>query len=151
MNLDQLADIVEPAQIPWTPQTIGWWLLLAAVVITIAAAAWRAHRHRVANAYRREALRELDELARPTTGQVNAILKRAAMVAYSRDEVATLTGANWATFLGKARGAPEPSEQVAAVLADGYGRDTRDGHQVLPYARQWLATHHRRSGVIDDV
>ena len=141
MNLEQLADIVEPAPIPWTPQTIGWWALLGLVVLTVAFVAWRVHRHRAANAYRREALRELDALAVPNAGQVNAILKRAAMVAYSRDDVAAMAGDDWSRFLGETSGAPTPPDDVAAAFADGaYSRQVPPA-ELIPYARKWLHSH----------
>jgi hypothetical protein len=109
---------------------------------------WRAVQTYRADAYRREARRELSRLSDPS--QLLALLKRAAMVAYGRDAVASLTGPAFLAFLDRtgatsaftsgpaslvARGvyapaAPLPPEAIAKAFAD---------------ARRWLRRHPRGS------
>ena len=88
-SLQNLRDIAEPAPVPWWPPAVGWWILfviVAAAVIWIALRAWRRWQ---ANAYRRAALEEL----RSATNQVEIakILKRVALCAFPRTDVASLT------------------------------------------------------------
>ena len=63
----------------------------ACLVAAGLAAAAIARRHR-RNAYRREALRELEEA---DAADISAILKRTALVAFPREQVASLSGAAW--------------------------------------------------------
>ena len=60
MNRLQIADIVEPATIPWTPQTVGWVILLVLVIGALGLIVWSWLRRREANRYRREALAAID-------------------------------------------------------------------------------------------
>lgn len=143
MRPQQLVDIVEPAPVPWTPQTVGWLALLAVLLMGVGllVRAWLLRR--AANRYRRDALAELEALQPPTVGAVNAILKRAAMQAYSRPRVAATAGQAWSEFLRASGPAGRLGEEDAALLADGsYSRRGRDGSTLLPFARAWIR-HHR--------
>ena len=141
MNLDELIDIVEPPPVPWTPQTVGW-AILGTVLVLAAALALRGWlRRRAANRYRREATAELDALERPTVAAVNAILKRAAMVAYSRDQVAALAGAQWVSFLTSAGGRPLDAAQAALLADGGYSLRNSEGEELRVFARDWVRGH----------
>ena len=90
-SLQNLHDIVEPmpGSIWWPPEP-GWWFLL---VIVLAVCLWRFMRrikNRHADAYRREALSELERLEDIT--RLPELLKRTALVAYPRKTVASLAG-----------------------------------------------------------
>ena len=50
------------------------------------------------NAYRREALRQLDAV---DPGGISTVLKRTALAAWPREQVAALTGAAWLAFLDR--------------------------------------------------
>jgi hypothetical protein len=141
MNIDDLIDIVEPASVPWTPQTIGWWVGLACLVGLLLLMAWRYRRHRAANEYRREAIAALDALGRPTVSAVNSVLKRTALTAGGRNEIAALSGAAWVEFL-RATAPIILGDAEGALLSDG-GYSTRnvDGGRVLTYARDWIRAH----------
>ena len=54
--LEGLHDIVVPEAVAWTPQTVGWYVLLATVLAIAARVAVMQRRRRIANRYRREAL-----------------------------------------------------------------------------------------------
>ncbi|MEM7135997.1 MAG: DUF4381 domain-containing protein [Myxococcota bacterium] len=102
LGLPGWEEIYVPEPVPMTPQTIGWVLLgiaLASLVVWGAARAVRVFRQ---NRYRRAALRELDAIRlRPQVHatQLPALLKRTALVAFRRAEVASLSGAAWVAFL----------------------------------------------------
>ena len=55
----QLHDIVVPEPVSWMPQTAGWYIVLALLVLGSAYIAYRAYRRARANRYRKDALGEL--------------------------------------------------------------------------------------------
>ena len=124
--LEGLHDIVVPEAVAWTPQTVGWYVLLATVLAIAARVAVMQRRRRIANRYRREALDVLaviendvgtPELRSGALARLPALLKQVALSVVSRAEAASLTGEKWLTFLD-----------------DGYGGDgfTRGPGRLLP-------------------
>ena len=110
--LAQLRAIHLPADISGWPPAIGWWLL-ALLVLLLAAALWWCRRRYRARAYRRAAQRELLRCYRVLQQggahslylqNLNAILKRVALVSFPRREVARLHGAAWCRFLQRQAG-----------------------------------------------
>ena len=155
--LERLADIVAPPAPSWLPQTWGW---AALGVVALAAGAWlyvRWRRRREASRYRREALRELscldaaldDDAARVRAlAALPELLKRVALAAWPRTEVARLSGAAWVAFLREhaAGGFPE----AAANLLDDIEYRSRDALAALSAeearacvhaARAWIERH----------
>ena len=61
--LAALHPLREPLPVGWWPPAPGWWLLAALVLVALLALAWFALRRYRANAYRRQALARLRELA----------------------------------------------------------------------------------------
>ncbi|GAB4066823.1 DUF4381 domain-containing protein [Ancylobacter sonchi] len=151
-DLSRLADIVVPPPVAWWPPAPGWWMLLAALLaaglILLVAAVRRWRR----NAYRREALAALDRLGPATDAAgiaaVSAVLKRTALAAYPRDQVASLTGRAWVAFLDRTSGSQTFSASGLAGAASGApaGEETEQlGAALLAAARRWV-THHRVEG-----
>lgn len=96
--LDKLVEAPEPTPVSWAPQTWGW-AALALILLALAAwAVWRAVACYRANAYRRAALAELDR-AGDDPALIAEILRRTALKAYPRTDVASLTGERWLRFL----------------------------------------------------
>lgn len=97
-----LIDIHLPNQISLWPPAYGWWILTAMGLLTLYYAI-RAikNRHR-ARVQKNIALRQLTAIDLQHPGawqQINETLKRAAMVYYSREQVAALSGEKWKQFL----------------------------------------------------
>ena len=113
-TLEGLNDIVVPEPVSLMPQTMGW-IVLGVVIITMlatwAALAWRRHQR---NAYRREALALL-ETTRPQA--LPALVKRVALAAAPRTEVASLTGDSWLAFLDSSYGGHGFSNGPGRALA----------------------------------
>lgn len=146
-DLSRLADIVVPPPVPWWPPAAGWWILGAGLVIALALLAGMALRHHRRNAYRRAALAELDAIGAVAdaagAAAVSAILKRTALVAYPRAEVAGLTGDGWLAFLDRSAATADFVAGPAAGLARAVtGAPVGDGAAILAAARRWV-THHR--------
>lgn len=154
--LRSLHDIAVPPPVSWMPQTWGWAVLAAIAVTALLAWAWRAARRFHRNAYRREALRRLDEIERGMTDPARRdhavhalaeLLKRTAVAAWPRAEVAALSGADWVRFLDGTGGSGEALDRVLddleyrqdatlSSLPSGIAADAALS------ARRWIGEHH---------
>jgi hypothetical protein len=139
-SLDRLRDIVQPGPVSWWPPAIGWWILLAAVVTALALISWRAWQSWRANAYRRAALRELQSAA--DVAEIADILKRTALAAYPRTDVAALSGASWSKWLGNKVRQDVPA-QLTDVLTQGvFGTQQESNRTELArFAATWIRDH----------
>ncbi len=143
LNLPQLLelmhDLVDAVPVSWAPQTVGWlvvalWLL--AVMLLVAHKTYRAwHRNR----YRRAALAELSTVE--SAGSLAALLKRTALVAYPRTEVASLYGAAWADFLRRSCPHDRVVDESADTLATLAYREDADMDALVDPARRWIRRH----------
>lgn len=123
---DQLAPIAPPPEVSMLPQTPAWAALALLLLGALAFALWTARKRHAANAYRRAGLAALAEAGQDPAA-IATVLRRTALAAYPRAEVAGLDGAEWLAFLD--RTAPSA----------GFG-ETRNARMLLtgPYARQPL-------------
>ena len=100
-GLQNLHDIVPVSPVPWWPPAAGWYFAGAAVLIVLAWIAWATFRRWQANACRRAALKELKELTERLPDNENAarklpeLVKRTALCAWPRRQVAGLSGMSW--------------------------------------------------------
>jgi hypothetical protein len=156
--LRSLKDIVIPAPVSWFPQSWGWIALaviLAAVLLAMLVR--RVLRYR-ADRYRRDALLELralepgfrDPATRAHAVQALAeLLKRTALAAWPRPDIASLSGAAWIAFLKK-QDDNGVGEALATMLADLEYQDAAGlrsvpadfAADVVAGARQWIERHH---------
>lgn len=139
-SLDNLRDIAEPPPVPWYPFAPGWWVLIGLAVVAagyFGIRAWFAWKR---NAYRRAALDELNAVEDLT--RASEILKRTALVAYPRNQVAALTGAAWCQWLEETGSVPM-SDRVREVLTKGiYGDPELDcPNEVMEFSRAWISGH----------
>ena len=93
--LDTLHGFYEPPPPAWTPQTVAWYCVFALAAIAATCALVWMIRKRIRNRYRREALHELETTR---ADGFSALLKRTALSAWPRDEVASLSGAHGCNF-----------------------------------------------------
>jgi hypothetical protein len=96
-SLSNLRDIVipeAPAILPLAPML--WWVL-ALVVLTVVILVLHWRRAYKRNAYRRAGLETLASAG--TVHEVSVVLKRVALAAYPREQVASLYGEQWVAFL----------------------------------------------------
>jgi hypothetical protein len=102
-NLDRLHDVVTPPPVPWWPPTAGWAIVLVALGLALLVLLLKIFMRWQANRYRREALALLDDPATKVE-EWSALLKRAALAVWPREEVAHLTGKEWLAFLDRTAG-----------------------------------------------
>jgi hypothetical protein len=155
-----LRDIHLPDPVSWWPPAIGWWLLFgAALAITIAIVWWRRWRQARQKAPVSIARLELVQLraawaehgdARCLVKDLSTWLRRAGMSMSSRQQAASLTGADWWNFLDAVAGEPVFGAMAGQLLAEAPYRDVPDpdAERMLALCERWLgaASGAQRSG-----
>jgi hypothetical protein len=148
--LGEFAEVVSPADISWLPQTAGWAWLGVLLLVFALHRCWRWFKRWHRNRYRREATTRLEDLSPETLGgqfvaEVNKLLKLAAMAAYSRENVASLYGDQWAGFLNRqCESAPFSSQQTKILATGAYKPLTLDKASaiaLLEASVAWVREH----------
>jgi hypothetical protein len=148
-SLSLLHDLALPEPAPWWPLAPGWQALgavatgLAVVLIVLTV------RRHLRNAYRREARAELASLrARGDVTALPALVRRVALAAWPRPQVASLTGASWISFLnGTTPSSLFPDDLGGLWLRLAYdpqaaaGLDDTGRAELFAAAERWIATH----------
>ncbi len=119
-ELDKLNDIIVPEPVSFWPLAPGWsvlGLVILALLIPWFIRAWRRYQ---GDSYRREASREAETISCLDDPQVKLtrlldLLKRTALTAYPREQVAGLSGEAWWKFLY--------TKSLATKMAAGHSRD----------------------------
>ncbi|TQI72425.1 uncharacterized protein DUF4381 [Bosea sp. AK1] len=142
-DLANMADLALPEPISFWPPAAGVWIVGVTVGAMLAVVAWRALRRYRADAYLRGAEAEIDALAgggAETAEAVSAVLKRAAIVAYGREEVASLTGPGWATFIKQTTPAGIQTADLGEGLTDMFvpGARAPGESALVAQAKDWL-------------
>jgi len=155
--LAALRDIHLPAPVEWWPLAPGWWLLIALGVASLIAVAIYLYRHIKRNAYRHQALLQLQQLAGPGERNslwlqsLNELLKRCAHSAYPQGHTSSLHGKTWCNFLQQQVDNAVVTPEALALLSDGgYKSDshvsaalTTHANDLLDFSKQWISQHHR--------
>ena len=159
--LAQLRDLHLPQAVADWPPALGWWLLAGLVffglVWSMRALYWRYK----SNAYRRFAQRELKAIvtehaetqdARRALSRLQFLMKRVAMTAFNRAEVAALSGVTWTQFLYATSTTNQFSLGPGELLIDGPYQATQDhaSHELtalFSLCAEWLKHHSRASQV----
>jgi len=151
-NLQNLNDIVAPGPVAWWPLAPGWYLLLSAGAVVLAVLALRYWRRWRSNAYRRQALRELSSIRGGVSGagpgQLPELLKRAALSAWRREEVASLSGSAWHRFLDQSAGvelfcsgAGDTLDRLSYAGSDTFDAKDPEMARLFEAAETWLKRH----------
>lgn len=156
-SLQNLNDIVLPEAATWWPLANGWYFLFGLLLVFLAWFIYTSIQHRIKNRYRRAALHQLHLLAQEVnkTGkrdsvlrQIPILLKRTALTAYPRRQLASLTGKSWHDFLNSKSGTPWFTESICHSLdhiSYSVGNlDTVDAEAVselLKACKHWLKHH----------
>ena len=146
LNLIELLDLLEPVPEPppvslW-PQTEGWiWLGVIAAV----GAAWLIRRWlmaRRADAYRRAALKEI-AAAGDDPAVLAEIVRRAALAAFPRAQVAGTYGEDWLAFLDRSYDGTGFSEGPGRALASAPYAPAANAPGLAALAAEWVRRHSR--------
>src|SRR5262245_115066 len=148
-----LIDIPLPPSISLWPETWTSRITVAgALAALVVSMLWMLHQRWV-NRYRREALAELDRIVRPVSEPVQLaqnlamLVRRTALAAFPREQVAQLTGQAWLGFLDRTYGGTEFSQgagrslENAAYRAPESARD-QDQRLLIELVQRWIKVHH---------
>lgn len=146
--LDLMHDLVPPEPIAWTPQTIGWLVAGVWLLVVLGLLVW--HRVQVwrRNRYRREALAELRAISsqpdlspQAMASEIATLIKRTALAAYERDEVAELYGEEWAEFLRQSSANDRLVDASAQALGNAAYSRNANGPDLVKPAQRWIKVH----------
>jgi len=153
--VNSIADIALPSAASHMPQTWGWAALAILVLLAVVTLLQLGLRRRQANRNRREALAELDaliDLGAVSTDSVDfqqklaEIVKRTALVAWKREAVVSLTGAEWAQFIATHGGARGRSDVLGKLVSDreyiARPMLPEEREALVVAARQWIEEHY---------
>ena len=144
--LVRLHDFEQPLPPSWTPHTIGWYIVFAVLLGLVFRILWRAIARWRNNRYRRLAMRELEHTA---IVDVPALLKRTALGAFGRDQVASLSGEEWLHFLDAHASHASFLKQTGRLLLDVDYREaslTSDEETELrKLVGEWIRGHRVRA------
>ena len=156
-SLQNLNDIVAPAAAGWLPLAPGWYVVGFLLLVLMVILGFRQGQSWRDNRYRRAALAELQSLrSQPEPGKLQelpALLKRAALSRWPREQVASLAGADWHRFLddtaGKALFCDAAGQTLDRLAYSGNSDpalfDAETG-RLLDASEFWLRHHRIRDG-----
>ena len=132
-SLDKLRDIVVPDPPPLWPPAPGMWLAICTVLFVVLVAGWLIHSVWKRNVYRKAGLMLLSEAK--TVHDVSVVMKRVALAAFPREQVASLYGDDWATFLHKTC----PEGDFSSLITVGAG--AQSSRELVDLAGIWIRDH----------
>ena len=140
--IDKLFEPSPPPPISMVPQTGGWVVLAILAAMAAGYATYRYIGYRRRNAYRQAALEDLAG-AGENPAAIAAVLRRTALAAYPRRDVASLSGADWIKFLDRTADKPLFANGVGRALTQApYTDDPAPATGLTQAARDWII-HHR--------
>lgn len=153
-TLVALQELPLPAPVSYAPQTVGW-LILAGVLLLLALwGAWRWRKRVLANRYREEAMAELDLIEQAlqlndasSAARLPTLIKRVALTAAPRADIAALSGDAWMQWLERtlpAAGFLGAPGRLLPQLAYGSmpAADNTELRALLALTRRWIREHH---------
>ena len=140
--LAMLEPVPEPEPVSLTPQTEAWAWLGAAMVVILCLIASRLRARRAAEAYRRQALREIAAEG-VDAAELARIVRRAALAAFPREQVASLHGEKWLAFLDETIGGRVFRDGAGRALATAPYRGDEADPELARVAEDWIRRHRR--------
>lgn len=140
---DELAPIVPPPEVSMLPQTPAWAVLALLLLGALSFALWMLRQRHAANAYRRAGLAALAEAGKDPAA-IATVLRRTALAAYPRAEVAGLNGADWLAFLDRKAPSVGLAEARSArlLLSGPYARHPLPpAPELARLAKHWIESH----------
>jgi len=145
-----LKELPLPDPVSWWPQTPGWYLLGTLILAGLCYLAWRLwlrYRH---DAYRRQGLVRLDEMTTDPAAlkELPLLLKKSALMAGARQQVASLQGHAWIAWLNETAGddlfSTSDADTLELLAYAQPGRalpDTTKAAHLIEASKSWMRMH----------
>ena len=157
-QLTGIQEIILPEPISYVPHTIGWKILLVAMVIAAIVFGYDRYRHWQTNRYRTFALQRLAEIEqavqvpetrRRSLTDLPVLVKQTALQAFPRDEIAQLSGNQWLGFLDRSCETQEFTQGIGQLLPQLAYQSTstlanlpeQRISSLIELIRQWITNH----------
>ena len=148
----ELGPILEPDPIQFSFDTPGWYILGFLIFLAIILLSIRWIKQYKNNTYRREAIKELNQInpsgsaneLGPQLSQLLVILKMVALKAYGRENVATLDGKPWLVFL-ESKAKNTPFSKFETIISNSIYKnltpEAKDLNELKNVSIKWIQTH----------
>lgn len=144
--LNKLHDFYQPPPPSWLPQTTAWYMIFGVLALCLGWLAWRISARWRQNRYRRAALRQLYMIG---ASEIPELLKRTALAAWPREQVAGLSGEPWVRFLEQHASTVQPHQEALNLLLDVAYRCPKltfeEARALREFAAAWIRGHHVRA------
>ena len=150
--IEDLGPLLEPDPIGYSFNTPGWYLIGSLLLMGILYASYRWIKKYRSNAYRRDAIKAVNELnnsqdSDDVGSQLSAlmiILKNAALKAYGRNAVASLHGNSWLIFLESKSKNTHFSQyelMISRSIYENHAPDKSELNELRNLSIKWIKTH----------
>ncbi|PQB05579.1 DUF4381 domain-containing protein [Aureitalea marina] len=151
--IPEVEGIIPPDPVSFWPPQPGWYVVmvvLLALLIWLIVKMMKKYRR---NAYRRMGYQQLEDLKSAEVDQasliqLNNLLKAASIEAYSREEVASLSGSKWAEFLSSScKTDPFTPEHKNLISKGSFDQSLIENTKpeswqiLLVSSQKWMKTH----------
>lgn len=141
-----LRDIHLPDPVNWWPLAIGWWLVLALLVL-LPIIIWTIAKFRARRQLRKQALAELTNIEthfdqhqnkQQLVTEVSVLLRRICISRYPRSDVAGLTGEAWTSFLNSQASSFDSETSQALIRGPFQKQSDINSQGVISACRHWI-------------
>ena len=145
-----LKELPLPDPVSWWPQTPGWYVIGGLALAGLCYLFWRLWTRYRRNAYRREGLARLEKMTTDPAAlnELPLLLKRSALMAGSRQQVANLNGPAWIEWLNESAGEKlfsisdaDTFERLAYARPDRAPPDTTNAEHLIEASKSWMRMH----------
>ena len=146
-----MGQLIEPDPIGYSFNTPGWTMVFALLILTGIVIAIFQYRKYKKNAYRREAVKQIEALFQEKKEnlvfEINTVLKIMAIHLFGRKTVAALYGNEWFKFLqSKLKKQPiliekKMDEYTQALYNKDYQLNEKTKNELVEFAILWIKNH----------
>ena len=143
--------LIEPDPIGYSFNTSGWYIVLGILLLTVLLIAFIQYRKYKNNAYRREAIKNIDTILQKKENKVvfeiNVLLKAIALQIFGREKVANLNGLDWFLFLNSTMNSEHSVAKIdmekwtTALYNPGERLDDKTLNEWADFAILWIKNH----------
>jgi len=154
----QLHDIHLPGDPNIWPLAIGWWILIALALLLLIYAFKKIRRHLYVKKHKKMLRAEYAELEKKLKqspdkniiAETNILLRRLALAYYPNQNIASLTGGDWLSFLDTTGKTQDFSRGAGRILIDAPYRsgdlENYNGDEFVPLIHKWVNQTIRKVG-----